>query len=79
MVQDYSRIGLEARRMQNNQLKQVGAVLNSVGWFRPPYIGVGLLETVANKITTAKMTGFAPSLTSESKILADRYRQLQGR
>jgi hypothetical protein len=37
--------------MQQQSLQTVGDVLNSVGWFVPPYVNVGLLETVARAIT----------------------------
>jgi hypothetical protein len=40
--------------MQRNPLQHVGSVLNSVGWFVPPYVSVGLLDTVAHAITRAQ-------------------------
>src|ERR1700722_16886436 len=40
--------------MQTNRLNQVGKILNSVGWFVPPYFGVGQLETVAHRITRSQ-------------------------
>lgn len=40
--------------MQTSQFKQVGSVLNSVGWFIPPYVSVGLLDTVALAVTRAQ-------------------------
>lgn len=41
-------------RMQTKQLKQAADVLNTVGWFVPPYVGVGLIETVAHGIMSAQ-------------------------
>jgi hypothetical protein len=40
--------------MHTKQLKQAADVLNKVGWFVPPYVGVGLIETVARAITSAQ-------------------------
>jgi len=40
--------------MQRNSLQPVADVLKSVGWFVPPYVSVGLLETVAQTITRAQ-------------------------
>jgi hypothetical protein len=40
--------------MPTKQLKQAADVLNSVGWFVPPYVGVGLIEIVARAITRAQ-------------------------
>ena len=41
-------------RMQTKRLKQAADALNTVGWFVPPYVGVGLIETVARAITSAQ-------------------------
>lgn len=40
--------------MQSNSLQPVADVLKGVGWFVPPYVSVGLLETVAQAITQAQ-------------------------
>jgi hypothetical protein len=41
-------------RLKNQSLQPVADVLNSVGWFVPPYVDVGLLDTVAQTITRAQ-------------------------
>jgi hypothetical protein len=40
-----------ADAMSGDNLKEVAARLNSVGWFVPPYVGVGLLELLARRIS----------------------------
>jgi hypothetical protein len=40
--------------MRTHSLQPVADVLKSVGWFVPPYVSVGLLETVAQNITRAQ-------------------------
>ena len=40
--------------MRRNSLQPVADVLKSVGWFVPPYVSVGLLETIAHAITQAQ-------------------------
>jgi hypothetical protein len=34
-------------------LQKIGDALNSIGWFVPPYVSVGLLDMVAGEITQA--------------------------
>jgi hypothetical protein len=72
--------------MQNNQSKQVGDVLNSIGWFVPPYVGVGLLETVTNKITNTqpqftendleKVLGFIYTPDRLASMVVSRYAEM---
>jgi hypothetical protein len=72
--------------MQTNQLKQAGTVLNSVGWFVPPYVSVGLLETVAHTITRAhgqfteddleKVLAFIYSPDRLASMVVSRYPQM---
>lgn len=76
----------ETRRMQKNQLKQIGDVLNSIGWFVPPYVGVGLLETVAHTVTSAqqpftqgnleKVLGFIYTPDRLASMVVSRYSQM---
>ncbi|MES2390915.1 MAG: hypothetical protein V4555_04695 [Acidobacteriota bacterium] len=40
--------------MRTHSLQPAADVLKSVGWFVPPYVSVGLLETVAQNITQAQ-------------------------
>lgn len=46
--------------MQKYSLQPVADVLKSVGWLVPPYVSVGLLETVAHKRQGSNTTAHAP-------------------
>jgi hypothetical protein len=39
--------------MQTNRLHDVGRILNNIGWFVPPFVSVGLLNTMAVAVTEA--------------------------
>ena len=39
------------RRILAGSSQNIGDVMNSIGWFVPPYVSVGLLNTVAREIT----------------------------
>jgi hypothetical protein len=39
--------------MRTADFQKIGDALNSIGWFVPPYVSVGLLGTVAREITLA--------------------------
>jgi hypothetical protein len=72
--------------MQRNPLKPVADVLKSVGWFVPPYVSVGLLETIAHTITQAqgnfteddleRMLGFIYTPDRLSSMVVSRYPQI---
>ncbi len=72
--------------MERNQLKQVGQVLNGIGWFVPPYVSVGLLETVAARVTGArqpfseddleKVLGFIYTPDRLASMVVGRYREI---
>ena len=72
--------------MQRNPLKPVADVLKSVGWFVPPYVSVGLLETIAHTITQAqgnfteddleRVLGFIYTPDRLSSMAVSRYPQI---
>jgi hypothetical protein len=69
------------------QFKQVGSVLNSVGWFVPPYVSFSLLETVALAVTRAqgkftqydleKVLAFVCRPYRLASMVVNRYSQMQ--
>jgi hypothetical protein len=72
--------------MQTNQFRQIGKVLNSVGWFVPPFVSVGLLESVALAVTRAqgqfsqddleKVLAFIYSPSRLASMVLHRYPQM---
>jgi hypothetical protein len=72
--------------MQKYSLQPVADVLKSVGWFVPPYVSVGLLETVAHRITRAqgqfteddleRVLAFIYSPDRLSSMVVSRYPQI---
>ena len=69
--------------MKNHSLQTVASALTSVGWFVPPYVGVGLLETVALNITQTqgrfteddleRVLGFIYTPNHMSSMVVSRY------
>lgn len=72
--------------MERNRLKQVGQILNGIGWFVPPYVSVGLLETVAARVTGTlrpfseddleKVLGFIYTPDRLASMVVGRYREM---
>lgn len=71
--------------MRANQFKNIASVLNRIGWFVPPYVSVGLLETVVGTITRAqhhftqddleRVLGFIYTPDRLASMVVSRYSQ----